>query len=131
MTPISVIDRSDGGASRWTLRLRFILCQGCRAAAGSRAATLREVTNSIIENQYLRSVLTLRPLRQASSYDFLLHPPFTALVLNLSVVHRRSAVLYRQSGLQARAAITGVESTGIHSFLPRGKPDLYIVRDHS
>jgi len=45
----------DGAASRWTLRLQFVLCQGC----GARAATLREVTNGIIENQYLRSVLAL------------------------------------------------------------------------
>lgn len=42
-----------GVASRWTLRLRFVLCHGCRVLA----TTLREVTNSIIENQYLRLVL--------------------------------------------------------------------------
>lgn len=53
-------------ATRWTLRLWFLLCQGCRLHAPS-AGTLREVTNPVIENQYLRSLCLMDGIRLANT----------------------------------------------------------------
>lgn len=73
----------------------------------SHAATLRKVTNGIIENQYLRSVLTIvpspssfcRPRRRAtiavtSCFVVLFVHLYAPLVLNLSVMHGGSRCAY-------------------------------------